>query len=59
MDYSSDNSLGMTMILLIVVAIMPVALIWSLNTLFHTVISYGYEEYFAALVLVVLTRKLR
>jgi len=43
----------------VVVVIGPVALIWSLNTLFHTMISYGQEEYLAALVLMVLTRKLR
>ena len=59
MNYSSDNSFGMSIMMLVVVAIMPVALIWSLNTLFHTMIYYGYKEYLAAMVLVVLTRKLR
>jgi len=48
-----DTTKGILLILLIIaiVAIAPILLIWSLNTLFGLTIAYNFSTWFAALVI--------
>lgn len=44
------------LLLIVIIIIVPVGLIWSLNTLFNTMIDYTFTNWLAALVLIFVAR---
>jgi hypothetical protein len=49
---SNTNKIAIIVALLVLIAVMPLAFVWSLNTLFGLGIAYGFWTWLAALILV-------